>query len=110
MKYKESSKRIDLDCDLPTGAEDIVALRQARREQIHNLQSYFEFLAGFPASSTLVLGSRKGPCGIKPFELRKEVRSAGWERCKQPTLPLSSASAIRRRYLLAAKPRSSKMD
>jgi hypothetical protein len=70
MKFKESSKLLDLDRDLPTNAEDIVALRQARKVDITDLKTYFEFLACFPAPSTEELRARKGPRGPKPFELQ----------------------------------------
>ena len=69
MKSKKSSKLLDLDRDLPTSAADLAALRQARRDRIHDLKSYFEFLARFPTASTRELSLRKGPAGPKPFEL-----------------------------------------
>ena len=69
MKSKESSKLLSLDRDMPTSAADIAALRRSRRDRIHDLKSYLEFLAGFPARSTRELSSRKGPAGTKPFEL-----------------------------------------
>jgi hypothetical protein len=69
MKSKESSKLLDLDRDIPTSAADIAALRQARGDRIQDLETYLEFLAGFPPASTSELGARKGPAGPKPFEL-----------------------------------------
>jgi hypothetical protein len=70
MKSKESSRLLDLDRDLPTSAEDIVALRQARKESIQDLKTYFEFLSRFPAPSTEELRARKGPRGPQLFELQ----------------------------------------
>jgi hypothetical protein len=75
MKSKESSSLLDLDRDLPTSAEDIVALRQTRRRDTADLKTYFEFLSQFPAASTEELRAKKGPCGQKPFELKWVVGS-----------------------------------
>jgi hypothetical protein len=69
MKSRESSKLLDLDRDLPTSAEDIVALRQARRAGSTDLKTYFEFLAQFPPPSMAELRAKKGPSGTKAFEL-----------------------------------------
>jgi hypothetical protein len=69
MKSKESSRLLDLDRDLPTNAADILALRRARKDKIQDLKTYLEFLASFQAPSTSALRARKGPSGIKPFEL-----------------------------------------
>ena len=69
MNCKKSLKLLDLDRDLPTSAADILALRRARIDEIKNLKTYLEFLASFPDPSSPELGSRKGPAGLKPFEL-----------------------------------------
>lgn len=70
MRSKKLSRRIDLDRDLPTSEEDIVALRQARKDSVCDLKTYLEFLARFPAPSLQELRTRKGPAGSKPFELQ----------------------------------------
>jgi hypothetical protein len=69
MKSNGSSKLLGLDRDLPTRAKDIAALRQARDDRIQDPKTCLEFLAGFPAASTSELSARKGPAGLKPFEL-----------------------------------------
>ena len=69
MKSKKYSRLLDLDHDLPTNGADIFALRQARRDRIQDLKTYLEFLAGFPKPSVRALRNRKGPAGLKPFEL-----------------------------------------
>jgi hypothetical protein len=69
MKYKKSSRLLDLDHDLPTSSADIFALRRARSDRITHFKTYLEFLACFPLPSTSALGARKGPAGPKPFEL-----------------------------------------
>jgi hypothetical protein len=69
MKSKKSYKPLNLDCDLTTSAEDIFALRRARRDRIQNLSTYLRFLSGLHEPSISVLGARKGPTGSRPFEL-----------------------------------------
>jgi hypothetical protein len=75
MKSKESSRLLDLERDLPTSVEDIIALRQTRRSDTADLKTYFEFLSQFPVSSTEELRARKGPRGPQPFELKSVVGS-----------------------------------
>lgn len=75
MRSKKSSRFLDLDRDLPTSAEDVIALRQARKDIICDLKTYLEFLASFPAPSLEELRDRKGPAGEKPFELPPVVVS-----------------------------------
>jgi hypothetical protein len=69
MKSKSSSRFLDLDRDLPTSAEDILALRLARSETIQDVTTYFAFLASFPPPTRFELAAKKGPSGLKPFEL-----------------------------------------
>jgi hypothetical protein len=69
MSSINSSKLLDLDRNLPTSAEDIVALRQTRKDSLLDLRTYLEFLARFPAPSWQELRDRKGHAGAKPFEL-----------------------------------------
>jgi hypothetical protein len=70
MKYKKSSRLLDLDRDLPASAADIAALRQARMDNIQDLKTYFEFLSGFPTPSIEELRARKGPAGFNRFKLQ----------------------------------------
>ena len=69
MNSRRSSKILDLDRDLPTSPADVLALRNARKEDRPSLKTYLELLAGFPGPSLNVLRARKGPVGIKPFDL-----------------------------------------
>ena len=69
MKSDKSSRLLDLNRDLPTSTADVIALRQARKDERQNLEAYLEFLANVAASSAAALRARKGPAGTKPFEL-----------------------------------------
>jgi hypothetical protein len=69
MKSANSCRLLDLERDLPTTPEDILAMRRARESQPLNLAAYLEFLASFPPPSIAALRARKGPAGVKPFEL-----------------------------------------
>ncbi len=60
---------LDLERDLPTTREDIAALRRLRRQPPMDLETYFRFLAGFPAATVAELAARRGPRGPEPFEL-----------------------------------------
>jgi hypothetical protein len=70
MKSRKSSGLLDLDRDLPTSRDDVIALRSARGSDIADLKTYLEFLARFPAPSTEELRAKKGPRGPQPFELK----------------------------------------
>ncbi len=69
MKFAKSYEYLDLEHDLPTTPEDILALRRARESRPLDLAAYIEFLAGFPPPPPMVLRARKGPSGAKPFRL-----------------------------------------
>jgi hypothetical protein len=69
MKSRESSRLLDLSRDLPTGAADVIALRNARESGRMNLEAYLKFLASCPAPTLDELRARRGPAGDKPFEL-----------------------------------------
>ena len=69
MKSAERPDRLDLERDLPTTAQDVAALRRLARHAPMDLDSYFRFLAGFPAPTTEELAARKGPRGDDPFVL-----------------------------------------
>jgi hypothetical protein len=69
MKSAKSYKWLDLEQDLPTSREDILALRRARGVRRLNFAGYLEFLANLAPLSLPALRARKGPAGIKPFEL-----------------------------------------
>ncbi len=69
MKSRKPSRLLDLERDLPTSAEDIVALRQVRNDTIQDITTYIAFLASFPPAPRSELAVRKGPSGLEPFEL-----------------------------------------
>ena len=69
MKSTKSSRLLHLHNDLPTGAADVLALRRARRHEIGDLETYLAFLTSFAAATPAALRARKGPSGLKPFEL-----------------------------------------
>ena len=69
MKSAESSKLLDLEHDLPTTWEDVIALRRLRPSQLLSFADYLEFLGRLPQVSSNALRARKHPSGAKPFEL-----------------------------------------
>jgi hypothetical protein len=69
MKSSKSSTLLDLNHDLPTTAADVLALRRARQDAIRGLETGMEFPADFIAATPAALRARKGPSGLKPFEL-----------------------------------------
>ncbi|MGA2262730.1 MAG: hypothetical protein ABSH28_15015 [Acidobacteriota bacterium] len=69
MTSAKSYKLLDLEQDLPTSREDILALRRARGVRWLSFAGYLEFLANFAPLSLPALRARKGPAGSKPFEL-----------------------------------------
>jgi hypothetical protein len=69
MRSAKSSMLLNLRRDLPTGAADVLALRRARRHEMRDLKTYLEFLAKFVAPTPAALRARKGPSGLKAFEL-----------------------------------------
>jgi hypothetical protein len=69
MRSGERAERLDLERDLPTTAEDVAALRRLHRQPAMDLDSYFRFLANFPAATLEELAARKGPRGPEHFTL-----------------------------------------
>jgi len=69
MKSRKSSKLLDLGRGLPTTEADVLAQRLARRDKIQDLTNYLQFLATFQLPDTRHLAGKKGPAGMKPFEL-----------------------------------------
>ncbi len=67
-KSDASPDAIDLERDVPTTAEDVAMLRRLARHAPMDLDSYFRFLAAFPAR-TSELAARRGPRGDEPFVL-----------------------------------------
>jgi hypothetical protein len=57
---------LDLDRDLPTTADDVVALRRFRTGPRLSFDQYLEALAVLEPSAAL--RARRGPCG-EPFDL-----------------------------------------
>ena len=68
MRSSDSADFLSLDEDLPTTADDVIALAGLRRAGPIDLDSYLRFLGGFPAPPAAVLRARRGPAGA-PFEL-----------------------------------------
>ncbi len=69
MNSSDSCRLLNLEHDLPTTREDVLALRRARHSGRMNFEQYLEFLANFPPPTPSALRARKGPTGDKPFEL-----------------------------------------
>lgn len=69
MKSANSSELLDLEHDLPTTREDVIALRRVRPPQRLSFADYLEFLAEHAQVSSDALRARKHPSGPKPFEL-----------------------------------------
>jgi hypothetical protein len=69
MKSEKSYRLLDLQSDPPTNREDVIALRRAREAGKLSFSAYLEFLSNFPQPSVAKLRSRRGPTGIRPFEL-----------------------------------------
>ena len=70
LKSPKSFDLLDLEHDLPTTPEDIIALRRARECRPLEFSAYLRFLSNFPPASHIALRARKGPAGAEPFELR----------------------------------------
>ena len=68
MKSSEPSPALALERALNTSAADVAALRSARRAPPMSLESYLEFLKGFPAATPAALRRRPCSCG-EPFRL-----------------------------------------
>lgn len=62
------SSSLDLDRDLPTTREDVIALRRARSLAPLDLQGYLDFLALLPPRAEAPL-PRPAQRGDRPFEL-----------------------------------------
>jgi hypothetical protein len=62
------SRTLDLDRDLPTTREDVIALRRARSATILDLEGYLDFLALLPPH-TAAPPPRPAQRGDRPFEL-----------------------------------------
>jgi hypothetical protein len=69
MKSADSYELGELEQNLPTSREDILAMRSAREAHRLSLEEYLAFLASFPPPGMSALRVRKGPSGSKPFEL-----------------------------------------
>ena len=69
MRSSSSFKLLDLEHDLPTTREDVLALRKAREHRPLTLAAYLEFLGNFPHRPISELRARKSPTGSRPFEL-----------------------------------------
>jgi hypothetical protein len=62
------SRTLDLDRDLPTTREDVIALRRARCLAPLDLQGYLDFLALLPPRGA-TLPPRPAQRGDRPFDL-----------------------------------------
>jgi hypothetical protein len=63
MRSNGSAERLALDDDLPTTAEDVIALRKARDVRRIDLDAYLGFLEALEAPDPSVLRARRGPGG-----------------------------------------------
>jgi hypothetical protein len=73
---------VDFDRDLPTTAEDVIALRRAATARPSRPLDYLEFLRAFGDTAPEVLRARPGPRGDRPFELplgSRHVRTSTWK-------------------------------
>ena len=68
MPSADHSEPLDLERDLPTSHEDVVALRRLRASAALSQAEYFRFLSRLPAPPLEKLRARKGPRG-EPFRL-----------------------------------------
>ena len=69
MRSDERSEALDLERDLPTTPEDVLALRRAKSLGRLDLEGYLDFLAQLPEPAVVNPRSRRGPRGDRPFEL-----------------------------------------
>ena len=70
MKTSDDSRdSFDLERDLPTTAEDVVALQRLRGVPALDGEGYLRFLASFEPLSAAQLRARRGPGGEEPFSL-----------------------------------------
>ena len=70
MKSNDRSDRLDLESGLPTTAEDVRALRRAKKILlIDTFDEYLNFLRQIPSCGQAELRSRKGPRGNTRFSL-----------------------------------------
>jgi hypothetical protein len=69
MNSVRSSTPLDFEAGLLTRAEDVQALRQAKRGTAMSLSEYLDFLQQFEDPPAAVLRARQGPRGDRPFEL-----------------------------------------
>lgn len=70
MRSSKLLELSDLERDLPTTAEDVIALRRARSmSQRMDLEAYLEFLAALDQAPVKALRARGTHEGAEPFEL-----------------------------------------
>jgi hypothetical protein len=69
MSSRKPDDSFDLERDLPTTSEDILALRNNRSLPQMDFASYLLFLQSLPAASSDALRFKKCPGGV-PFELK----------------------------------------
>jgi hypothetical protein len=75
MSSSGTSDRLCLERDLPTSAQDVVALRRARQHGAVDTASYLLSLGSLPEPAAQVLASRR-PFRGDPFELQPCPRQA----------------------------------
>jgi hypothetical protein len=69
MSFARSSTPIDLEAGVPTRAEDVLALRRARRKPAMTLEDYLDFLAQLEEPPVALLRARRDSRGDVPFTL-----------------------------------------
>jgi hypothetical protein len=68
MSSNDRPEGFDLERDLPTTADDVVALARLRRLTFVRLEDYLRFLAAFEPPEFSALRASRGPAGA-PFDL-----------------------------------------
>ncbi len=69
MSSAGSSTPLNLEADLPTRPEDIVALRRARQNRALSLEEYLDFLGQLESPPPAIRRARRNSRNDAPFEL-----------------------------------------
>lgn len=67
MRSNARSRMLDLARGLPTTAEDVQALRRARKSRPLDIEQYLRFLEQLPYPSYDALRRKRGARGDRPF-------------------------------------------
>lgn len=69
MRSNAPSEPLDLERDLPTTSEDVVALRRSSVRRPIDLADYLDFLAGLPSAPVGHVEPRRIEAATEPFSL-----------------------------------------